>query len=53
MAFEDQGRDALHVPVTCKLNYYHFAASKVRAQALGQMKTLLEQRLHEDNNDLS
>ncbi|HHJ81392.1 MAG TPA: hypothetical protein ENJ65_07135 [Candidatus Tenderia electrophaga] len=53
VAFEDQGRDALHVPVTCKLNYYHFAASKVRALALEKMKTLLQQRLHEDNNDLS
>ena len=47
--FEDQGRDALHVPVKCKLNYYHFAASKIRAHALEIMAKGLEQRLLEDN----
>ena len=43
--FEDQGRDALHVPVKCKLNYYHFAASKVRAHSLELMEETLEQKL--------
>jgi len=51
--FEDQGRDALHVPVKCKLNYYHFAASKVRAGALEGMAQSLEQRLFDDNSDVS
>lgn len=48
--FEDQGRDALHTPVQCKLNYYHFAASKVRAATLEVMEKTLQQRLHDDNN---
>jgi len=43
--FEDQGRDALHVPVKCKLNFYHFAASKVRAHSLELMEEALEQKL--------
>ncbi len=49
VAFEDQGRGALHLPVKCKLNHYHFAASKVHALALEKMETALKQRLHEDN----
>ena len=47
--FEDQGRDTLHLPVKCKLNYYHFAASKVRAHSLELMQAELEARLHDDN----
>ena len=43
--FEDQGRDALHEPVRCKLNYYHFAASKMRARALISMENILEEYL--------
>lgn len=43
--FEDQGRDALHVPVKCKLNHYHFAASKVRAHSLELMEEELEHKL--------
>jgi hypothetical protein len=43
--FEDQGRDALHVPVKCKLNFYHFAASKVRAHSLELMEEALEHKL--------
>lgn len=50
--FDDQGRDSLHTPVKCKLNYYHFAASKIRAYSLEMMKVVLEQRLHDDNQDL-
>lgn len=46
--FEDHGRDALHMPVKCKLNYYHFAASKVRAHSLELMEAELEERLHND-----
>jgi len=40
--FEDRGRDALHTPVRCKLNYYHFAASKMRARTLELMEKTLE-----------
>lgn len=43
--FEDHGRDALHVPVKCKLNHYHFAASKVRAASLELMETALDEKL--------
>ena len=46
--FDDQGRDALHMPVKCKLNFYHFAASRIRAQVLVMMAEILEQRLHDD-----
>ncbi len=45
--FEDQHRDALHLPVKCKLNYYHFAASKFRANTLEYMQEALETRLRE------
>ena len=48
--FEDQARDALHVPVKCKLNYYHFAASKVRAHSLEIMEAALEEKLINETN---
>jgi hypothetical protein len=41
--FEDQRRAALHTAVSCKLNYYHYAASMYRAKVL----QLTEQRLEE------
>jgi len=43
--FEDRHRSALHTPVPCKLNYYHFAASRYRARALAAMAEELERRL--------
>lgn len=43
--FEDSRRSALHTPVPCKLNYYHFAASRYRARALEAMTEELERRL--------
>lgn len=43
--FADQGRDALHLPVKCKINHYHFAASKVRAHSLELMEEALELKL--------
>jgi hypothetical protein len=46
--FEDEGRDALHLPVKCKLNYYHFAASKIRAHSLELVESDLEKILHDD-----
>lgn len=49
--FEDQGRDSLHTPVPCKLNYYHYAASKYRGRVLQLMATALERQLHEDDKD--
>lgn len=43
--FETAERDALHLPIACKLNYYHFAASAVRARSLALMEEHLSERL--------
>lgn len=48
--FEDQGRNALHVPVKCKLNFYHFAASRIRAHSLELMETALDKKLITESN---
>ena len=45
--FEDRHRDALHLPVRCRLNYYHYAASKIRADALAAMEAELEAAVKE------
>jgi len=45
--FEDQHRDALHLPVRCRLNYYHYAASKIRAEALTIMEAALEEAVRD------
>ena len=47
--FEDKGRDVLHEPVKCKLNHYHYAASKLHDSALEQMGSMLEEMLHQQN----
>lgn len=47
IGFKDRARDALHLPVKCKLNHYHYAASKVSARSLELMEEVLEQRLHD------
>ena len=39
---EEKGRDSLHLPIKCQLNYYHFAASALRAKVLVKTKELLE-----------
>jgi len=51
--FEDQGRDALHEPVKCRLNYYHFAASKLRLSVLAEMEQVLALRLLDDGHGAS
>ncbi len=38
-------RNALHATIACKLNYYHFAASALRARVLDVMERELESRL--------
>lgn len=43
--FEDQRREAIHLPVKCKLNHYHYAASKVQAASLELMEVALEKLL--------
>ncbi len=49
--FQDQGRDELHLPIGCKLNYYHYAASKLRLPALQLMQETLERWLKNDAID--
>jgi len=45
VAFEDHGR-ALHTAIPCRLNYYHFAASRVRGKVLDILQQALEDKLH-------
>ena len=45
--FQDQGRASLHTSVACKLNYYHYAASRLRARVLQAMERELQKRLNE------
>lgn len=45
--FDFHGRTALHEPVACKLNYYHYAASRLRARVLQAVEQELQQRLDE------
>jgi len=47
LEFADQGRDALHLPVQCTRNYYHFAASKIQPHVLELMEVELEKLLHQ------
>jgi hypothetical protein len=46
VGFGDAGRSALHEPVRCTLNYYHFAATRLRAKVLAILEQVLEERLH-------
>jgi len=49
--FENRERNSLHIPVCCKLNYYHFAASRYRARSLEILYAGLEQCLLNPEND--
>jgi len=49
--FEDHGRETLHLPIKCKLNYYHFAASKVRTHSLELVQEELEKYLQQNEVD--
>ena len=42
--FCDKGRDNLHLPVQCTLNYYHYAANKISAHVLDLMQAELVNR---------
>jgi len=48
--FQHQDRSTLHTPVPCKLNYYHFAASRYRAPSLETLYAGLEQCLLNPEN---
>ncbi len=43
--FQDSGRDNLHKPILCTLNFYHYLASRLRDKVLARMEEALEQRL--------
>jgi len=45
--FDFHGRAALHEPVACKLNYYHYAASRLHGGVLQALERELQQRLDE------
>lgn len=47
--FEDQEREAIHLPVKCTLNHYHYAASKVQAASLELMESALKKSLSDLN----
>ncbi len=42
---DDKDRSAIHKPINCKLNYYHFAASAIRAKSILLMEEMLSTRL--------
>ncbi len=44
---ENKDRATLHKPITCKLNYYHFAASAIRAKSMVLMEEMLSARLND------
>ena len=48
--FAAENRAALHIPIACKLNYYHFAASALRARALAVMEQELAACLDGENS---
>lgn len=43
------GRDNLHKPIPCTLNYYHFMASSLRGKVLIQMANILQEQLDASN----
>ena len=43
--FQDEHRSAIHTPVPCTLNYYHFMASSLRGKVLKIMEAALEKHL--------
>ncbi len=43
--FQDSGRDSLHTPVDCTLNYYHYMASRLRLKTLSILTETLQAEL--------
>ena len=41
VGFESQGRSALHTPITCTKNYYHYAAGRIACQAMDEIEAFL------------
>ena len=50
--FRDAGRSSLHTPVACKLNYYHYMASRLRGKAPQTLEQELKQRLKADDSNV-
>ncbi len=48
--FQDKGRNTIHTPVACTLNFYHFMASSLRAKALKKIAEELEKMLAKKSN---
>jgi len=46
--FNMSNRSALHEPVSCRVNYYHFAASAIRSRTLEMMAAMMEEQLKAD-----
>ena len=42
--FSIANRTELHKPIACNLNYYHFAASAIRARALNEAENHFDQQ---------
>lgn len=51
LMFEDKNRDALHVPIDCRLNYYHFTAPRLCEPALSWMESELDRLLCEEQGE--
>ncbi len=47
---QDNHRDALHFPVTCQLNYYHYAAFRFRPRALEKLRDELVLLLNQNDD---
>jgi len=45
LEFCDKGRDNIHLPIKCSLNYYHYAADKIRSHVLELIEAELVSRL--------
>ncbi len=43
----DENRTDMYEPIICKLNYYHFAASAIRAKTLDLVEVMLSDRLYD------
>jgi len=50
---QGERRSALHQPVRCQLNYYHFAATRLRAKVLDILERALEDRLRSPHHGIS
>ncbi|TNF32851.1 MAG: hypothetical protein EP315_09100 [Gammaproteobacteria bacterium] len=50
-AFQIEGRDNLHEPISCEVRIYHFAARAILQKTLDAMKDFLRESFAEQYND--